>query len=99
MAQLTMREKSGMWVASRIGILLVFGIMLPLQTCSRPHAVHEMHKWDTFYEYIDKCDAAYDKADRETVNSPEWNKEVAVGNMWLGKAQQERNRITGTNAP
>ncbi len=70
-----------------------------MQSCERLRAIHEMQKWDNFHDYINKCDAAYNRADKEPVSSPEWNRDVAEGNMWLGKAQQEQNRIEGTNAP
>jgi hypothetical protein len=98
-----MREKSGLWIAGRIGILLVFGIMMPMQTCSRIKMRHDieinMHKWDVFHDYAGKCDAAYSRAEKEPVSSPEWNRDVAEGNMWLGKMQQEKKHIEGTNAP
>ena len=72
---------------------------MPMQTCSRIRAHHEMQKWDTFHDYIGKCDAAYNRAEKDTVGSPEWDKDKAEGDMWLGKAQQEQQRIIGTNAP
>ena len=92
-----MRKKSGLWIAGRIGILLV--LITTIQICSRIRAHHEMQKWDTFHDYIGKCKDEYKRAEKDTVDSQEWNKDKAEGDMWLGKAGQEQLRILGTNAP
>lgn len=88
-----MKQKSKLWIISRIGILLVFGIMLPMQTCYRLKLIQDLHKYDTFYKYSDMCDKAYQKANLAQVGSPEWNKAVEEHNMWLGKMQREKIRV------
>lgn len=84
------RRHGPLWIAGRVGILVVFGIMPLMRACDRI-------KTSPLRGAHQKCMAAYAECNKYPVASEAWNTNKAAGDYWLGEAQKLRVKYYGTN--
>lgn len=83
-------KRGPLWIAGRVGILIVFGIM-PI------FRISTAFKWRTYDEQHVECMRCYDIAEKYLYsgNMVAFERWKSKGDAWCGKNHGEYQRLTG----